>query len=260
MILGESGVGKTSLMNKFINRPFVSSYAPTIGVEYEAKDISINQLPSEIGSALEIGSSSEISPNLAQNYYHWLRDWKNSENFISSSPDDDWIKLRIWNSAGQDKFRSIVSSYFRNTQGVVYVFDLTNPLSLEKIEIWLHDFQKNHISDDPGFGVPAILVGNKHDLLQPNIILDGETVQVEDLGDPGLTAIITQMKQIARKYHMPWFITSVKEESIDSIFLTLASMMLQKFLQTQEEYGPNIAPKTKDRFLNPQSRTRPSCC
>ncbi len=50
---------------------------------------------------------------------------------------DRKVKLCIWDTAGQEKFRSIVGTYFKSCQGVVLVFDMSIPKSWESIKnVW----------------------------------------------------------------------------------------------------------------------------
>ena len=43
------------------------------------------------------------------------------------------VKLYIWDTAGQEKYRSIVSTYFKGCDGVMLVFDLSNPISFKNV-------------------------------------------------------------------------------------------------------------------------------
>ena len=69
------------------------------------------------------------------------------------------IKLQIWDTAGQETFKSITRSYYRGSIGVVLVYDITNRDSFNNIVKWL-DETKNYANDK----VTVMLVGNKTDL------------------------------------------------------------------------------------------------
>jgi len=88
LMLGESGVGKTSLLLKFVNKTFKESYLSTIGMDFMRKKIII---------------------------------------------DNNEIQLNIWDSAGQERFRTLVPSYFRNTDGLIIVYDITDEKSYENV-------------------------------------------------------------------------------------------------------------------------------
>ena len=69
------------------------------------------------------------------------------------------IKVQFWDTAGQEKYRSIAESYFRNAHGAVIVFDLTDKKSFENLEQWRQELTKtgNKLLD-------VVVTGNKVDL------------------------------------------------------------------------------------------------
>jgi len=69
------------------------------------------------------------------------------------------VNLQLWDTAGQEKFSSLTSSYFRAAAGVIIVFDLTNKLSFQSVRDWCK-FVRELASDS----VVIFLVGNKADL------------------------------------------------------------------------------------------------
>jgi Ras-related protein Rab-2A len=75
------------------------------------------------------------------------------------SVNDKQIKLQIWDTAGQETFKSITRSYYRGSIGVILVYDITNRDSFNNIMKWL-DETKNYANDK----VTMLLVGNKTDL------------------------------------------------------------------------------------------------
>jgi Ras-related protein Rab-2A len=69
------------------------------------------------------------------------------------------IKLNIWDTAGQETFKSITRSYYRNATAIILTYDITNIHSFYDIENWLKD-AKTYSSSHPSI----ILIGNKCDL------------------------------------------------------------------------------------------------
>jgi len=70
------------------------------------------------------------------------------------------VKLQIWDTAGQERFRSIAASYYRGASGIMMVFDLSDPASLESLaETWAKDVRA-YAKHKPRI----LLVGNKSDL------------------------------------------------------------------------------------------------
>jgi len=72
---------------------------------------------------------------------------------------NETVKLQIWDTAGQETFRSITRSYYRNTAGALLVYDITRRETFMHVSQWLQD-AKQHGSTD----MTVILVGNKCDL------------------------------------------------------------------------------------------------
>lgn len=75
--------------------------------------------------------------------------------------DGTRIKLQLWDTAGQERFRSITKSYYRNSVGVLLVYDVCSHASFEHVPLWLLE-AKRHI--EPYRPVFA-LVGCKLDLV-----------------------------------------------------------------------------------------------
>eukprot|EP01084_Bolivina_argentea_P292945 503770_1 len=75
------------------------------------------------------------------------------------SINNETVKLQIWDTAGQETFRSITRSYYRNTAGALLVYDITRRETFMHVSQWLTD-AKTHGSSD----MTVMLVGNKCDL------------------------------------------------------------------------------------------------
>ena len=69
------------------------------------------------------------------------------------------IVLNLWDTAGQEKYRSIVRIYYRGTMGCLLVFDITNRQSFDDAKKWITEI-RNHTGESTG----VVLVGNKADL------------------------------------------------------------------------------------------------
>ena len=66
----------------------------------------------------------------------------------------------MYDTSGQEKFKSIVSNYYNNTDGVILVYDISNERSFSKIQYWINEIKSNSNIDNSTF----ILFGNKNDL------------------------------------------------------------------------------------------------
>ena len=72
----------------------------------------------------------------------------------------------MYDTAGQEKFKSIVSNYYNNTDGVILVYDISNERSFSKIQYLINEIKSNSNIDNSTF----ILFGNKNDLEEERIV------------------------------------------------------------------------------------------
>jgi small GTP-binding protein len=73
--------------------------------------------------------------------------------------DGKRVKLQIWDSAGQERFRNITSSYYRGCAGIIIVYDVTRQDSFEKVTDWIQEVRRF-------VSVPLMIIGNKCDLVE----------------------------------------------------------------------------------------------
>jgi len=83
------------------------------------------------------------------------------------------IKLQIWDTAGQEIFRSITRSYFRETAGALVFFDITDKYSFTSLELWINELRKNCHQN-----IQIILIGNKNDLREKRVISINEALNL----------------------------------------------------------------------------------
>ena len=115
LTLGDSSVGKTSFILKFIEDKFSLNYIATIGLDYKHKKINL--------------SSGET------------------------------VGLRIFDTAGQERFKSIAANYIRKANGILLVYDITDQNSFNNLKNWY-----DTICEDKNNEMPIVLIGNKSDL------------------------------------------------------------------------------------------------
>ena len=70
------------------------------------------------------------------------------------------IKLQIWDTAGQEKYRSITLTYCKGANGFFIIYDITKKQTFDNIEIWINLIKENIHNED----INIILLGNKSDL------------------------------------------------------------------------------------------------
>ena len=70
--------------------------------------------------------------------------------------EDKIVKLQIWDTAGQESFRSITRSYYRGAAGALLVYDITRRDTFNHLATWLDDARQNSNNS-----MAIILIGNK---------------------------------------------------------------------------------------------------
>ena len=90
--------------------------------------------------------------------------------------DGKMVKIQIWDTAGQDRFRSITKNYYKGAHGIILIYDITNKKSFENVRNWI-----NQIKEEVSEKVSIILVGNKIDDEEHRVVLteDGEKIAKE---------------------------------------------------------------------------------
>ena len=75
---------------------------------------------------------------------------------------DTTIKLQIYDTSGQEQFKSITANYYKRADGILFVFDLTREETFQNIQFWINEMKDQ--SDD-FTKVGLVLLGNKSDLV-----------------------------------------------------------------------------------------------
>jgi small GTP-binding protein len=109
IIIGDSGVGKTQLLNRIINNTFSKISQPTLGIDFKKTTIDIN---------------------------------------------NKWVTINFWDTAGQEQYKAINKSFYKNALGGILVCDITNSDSLSGLDKWVSDFKKS--ADE---AAPFIIIG-----------------------------------------------------------------------------------------------------
>ena len=112
IFIGDAGVGKTTIISRIMDNPFIEEYEPSIGVDFMSKTLKYN----------------------GQN-----------------------VKLQIWDTAGQEKYKGLIPSYVRNSSIVFVVYDISGKTSFDNIPKWINFIKSIE-------NTTIVLCGNKIDL------------------------------------------------------------------------------------------------
>ena len=149
------------------------------------------------------------------------------------------ITLQIWDTAGQERFRSITKSFFRNTNGILFVYDITSRKSFQSVKEWIKDSEMH----DTGF--EKVLCGNKIDLEQQR--------QVN----------FDELKEFGMKKKIDVIETSAKDRiNIDESFKKLVDLILSH--KNQDEIAKQFGVKDNNDINLTKSNTKKkkfnACC
>ena len=107
------------------------------------------------------------------------------------------IKLQIWDTAGQDRFRAITKNYYKGANGIILIYDVTNLQTYENVKNWI-----NQIREEANPNVVIYLAGNKVDVNEELRVVKAEEGQ-----------------KIADEYNLTFYETSAKSGiNINEIF------------------------------------------
>ena len=81
--------------------------------------------------------------------------------------------MKIWDTAGMERFKAISHGYYKNSDGVIILFDITDRTSFNRISNWFTALI-THASED----VPKILIGCKSDLYSDRVVSFEEGTQL----------------------------------------------------------------------------------
>lgn len=185
--LGDQGVGKTTMSNTFTTKQRQNSSTSTIGVAYACGNIKLIQ-----------------------------KDKNQGQNPTK-------INMKIWDTAGSERFRSITASYIRNSYIVFILFDLTDRNTWKNVNYWKKISKYN---DDQKL-TDLVLIGCKSDLRNHQIS-------------------INEIKEKAKLWNCKWYTLSCKQKNS-------VSMVHKIFYETAENFHNKMIYNNKNGYNVPKS-------
>jgi len=98
VIIGNSSVGKTNILMRFVDEKYTMNHTPTIGVDFKSKIIDVP---------------------------------------VKQNNKSIKLKLQLWDTAGQERFMTLTDTYFKGASGVIVVYSLNDKKSFESIKDWM---------------------------------------------------------------------------------------------------------------------------
>jgi Ras-related protein Rab-5C len=184
VLLGDSGVGKTTIVQQFDSKTFDHEIDSTIGASFLSKEMQTRA---------------------------------------------GHINLHIWDTTGQERYRSLVPTYARGAASALICFDMTAEATFQSVDYWFTEMDKISCT-----GCIVCLVGNKTDL--PPVVIAEDAMEW------------------AKSHQMKFFAVSAKTgENVDKLF--------QEIAEDITERRPSAVPQY-DHLLTPEPAVQPAspCC
>ena len=125
------------------------------------------------------------------------------------------VKLQIWDTGGQERFRYVRPLYYKGSMGCIILFDLTNRESFDHVPKWLEEVKKE------SGNIPILLVGNKSDLINERVVS------------------LDEARQISKDLNMFYVESSAKNgKGVGDVFAILSLLII----------GEDIPPEMLSRF------------
>ena len=189
IILGDSYVGKSSIINRLINNKF-TDLPNTLSIEYHTYIISVN-------------------------------------DFI--------LRMQLWDTAGQEKFNSLISNYYKGTEVAIFVYSIDKEDSFKNVQRWFNNLKDNTEKSE------NILLGNKKDIIDEdesqrkvdteiaekfandNKFLVFQEISCKNKDELEVENIYEVFDEIAKHYYNLWL--EKKDKSISVNYVVSDSMM-----------------------------------
>ena len=170
IIIGDSGVGKTTMLTQFIHERYNNQRDLTIGVDFGSKYVNVNGVD---------------------------------------------VRLQIWDTAGQECFRSISRSYYKGAKVAIIVFDAVNNKYKDQLNLWLNDLNMHNNN------VKIIIVCNKKDKLS--------AYQQTNISENIKESFNSQFHLISSKIF----------SDVEKVFMNAAEIIYEDLKQLEEHHQQN---------------------
>ena len=139
------------------------------------------------------------------------------------------IKVQLWDTAGQDRYRTIAKNYYKGSHGILLLYDITKENSFENIREWVQNIREEVYEKAIIF-----LIGNK----------------IDKKNERKITT--EQGQKLAAEYNLPFFEASAKSgENVEEIFKNLYKKISEVYVDMQKEKGGK---------LNSNAKKKIKCC
>ena len=136
--------------------------------------------------------------------------------------------MKIWDTAGQEQYKALTKNFYRNSDGVIIVYDVTDKNTFEKVQEWVQSISEY---TDREKNIRKVLVGNKIDLPRQVTTEEG--------------------KKLAEMYNIPFYEASAKDNiGIDDFMKKIINEVVDNLSLQKKGIGLDVNNDTKKKGGN----------
>ena len=199
VLVGESGVGKTSIINQFAKGNFNQDLMSTNGATFTTK----------------------------------------KKEFKDSNGRSKHISFEMWDTAGQEKYRSLAKMFFKEASVALIIYDITHLKSFEEIKnYWMALVKENSPKN-----IIMYIVGNKSDLIAKEVIKEEVA------------------REYARSEKVRFYLTSAKDRiGIEELFNEIGNIYLNEFINSEENQERLLRKNEVTKVSQGGENKKKGCC
>jgi small GTP-binding protein len=229
IVVGVAGVGKTSLLGRFVTKQFNPFICATHGCDFTTVTLKVKD-PYE-----------DDSPPIPYRYNSVDEAGEDATSLTAAGDEEakinkQEVKLNIWDTAGQEKYHALTDVFFRGATGAIVVFDITDRDAFKKVIDYVLKLRK--LADEE---IAIVLVGNKLDLEHKRAV--PKEVALE---------FIKENSNFIQEYFETSALTGDKVEDVFQ-YLAQASYNVLRFRQKQSETNATGGGGTQNKDTTPKS-------
>ena len=147
--------------------------------------------------------------------------------------DGKKVKLQIWDTAGQETYRALARSFYRNANVVILMYDLTRRESFQNLDEWIREARQNAGSDTLMY-----LVGNMLDIAEEREVLENEALEY------------------VKQEHLDGFTEASAKtaQNVEDVFIKVTNVLLSKEVETP------VLPSPRIQIKEQEPKKKKKCC
>ena len=199
VLVGESGVGKTCIINQFAKGIFNQDLMSTNGAMFTT----------------------------------------NKKEFKDSNGRSNFISFEMWDTAGQEKYRSLAKMFFKEASVALIIYDITSLKSFNEIK----NYWMTLVRENAPKNIITYIVGNKSDLI-------GKEVVKEEVA-----------REYAKSEKVGFYLTSAKDRiGIDELFNEIGKIYLNEFINSEENQERILRKNEVTKVNKEDTNQKKGCC